>query len=232
MKIQESLRYVRKSNGYAERISDTMSFSVNLSVILQGINTLIYPSFPACFMRITISGKPGAGKSTIARILAKELGLKYVEMGKIAQEIALRRKTTVGELMQQARNDSSIDAEIDAAQKHLGEKEDDFVIDGRISFYFIPNAVHVFLDVDEQVAAERIFKKPREPDEPAYVSVDEVQRDIHARMIANQEQYKKYYGIDYLDKKNYALVIDTSKKTAEEIVQEILKRVKGKKKNV
>ncbi len=179
-------------------------------------------------MRITISGKPGAGKSTVARLLAKELGLKYVEMGKIAQEIALRRKTTVGALMQLARNDPSIDAEIDAAQKHLGEKEDYFIIDGRISFYFIPNAVHVFLDVDESVAAERIFKKPKEPDEPAYASVDEVRRDIHARMLANQEQYKKYYGIDYLDKKNYTIVIDTSKKAKEEIVKEVLKRVRKK----
>ena len=178
-------------------------------------------------MRITISGKPGAGKTTIAKLIAKKLKLKYFEMGKIAQKIALKRKLTIGELMQQARIDPSIDEEIDAAQKELSKKEDNFIIDGRISFYFIPDAVHVFLDVNEFVAAERIFNKKRESDEPQYKSIADVQNDIRQRMLANQEQYLKYYGIDYLDKSNYEIVIDTTNKTPEEIVKELVMKIKN-----
>ncbi len=176
-------------------------------------------------MRITISGKPGAGKTTIAKMLAEKLKLKFMEMGKIAQKIALRRRISIGELMQQARKDPSIDEEIDSEQKNIGEKQDNFVIDGRISWFFIPNAIHVFLDVDERVAAERIFKKPREPDEPRYTSVDEVQKDIHARLLANREQYLKYYNIDYLDKKNYLIVIDTTKKNQQQVLDELMKNI-------
>lgn len=177
-------------------------------------------------MRITISGKPGAGKTTIGKQLAEKLNLKFIELGKIAQKIALRRKLSIGELMQQARTDASIDAEIDAEQKNLGQTQDNFVIDGRISFHFIPNAIHIFLDVDERVAAERIFKKSREPDEPKYKSVDEVQKDINNRLLANREQYLKYYNIDYLDKKNYNIIIDTTGKNQEQVLEEVFVALK------
>ncbi|MBI4016345.1 MAG: cytidylate kinase family protein [Candidatus Aenigmarchaeota archaeon] len=178
-------------------------------------------------MRITISGKPGAGKTTVGKRLAEKLGLKFIELGKIAQKIALRRKLTIGELMQRARTDHSIDDEIDGEQKNLGKKQDNFVIDGRISWFFIPNAVHIFLDVKEQAAAERIFKKPREQDEPQYKSVGEVQKDIHNRLLANKEQYLKYYKIDYLDKKNYDFVINTTNKNQEQVLEEVMNSVKN-----
>jgi predicted cytidylate kinase len=176
-------------------------------------------------MIITISGKPGAGKSTVARLLAKKLKMEYIEMGKIAQEIALRRKLTIGTLMQHARTDPSIDKEIDSYQKNLAKNKSSFIIDGRISFHFIKNATNIFLDIDEKEAARRIFKKPREPDEPAYNTINEVQDDIHKRMQANQQQYLKYYGIDYLDHKNYHLVINTTKKKPEQVVNEIVEFV-------
>lgn len=179
-------------------------------------------------MIITISGKPGAGKSTVARILAKKLKIEYIEMGKIAQAIALRRKLKIGELMQKAKTDPSVDKEIDSYQKNLAKTKKDFIIDGRISFHFIPNATNIFLDIGEKEAAQRIFNKPREPDEPAYKNIKEVQQDIHKRMRANQEQYIRYYGIDYLEIKNYGLVIDSTKKTPEKVVQEILKFVSKK----
>jgi len=177
-------------------------------------------------MRITISGKPGAGKTTIAKLLAQRLNLKFYEMGRIVQKIALSRGLSVGELMQAGKTDPSIDKEIDAEQKNLGEKQDNFVIDGRISWFFIPNAVHVFLDVDEHVAAERIFKKPREPDEPQYKSADDVQKDIHARLLADRERYQKYYGIDYLDTENYDIVINTTGKNQEQVMEEVMREIK------
>ncbi|MBI4148685.1 cytidylate kinase family protein [Candidatus Woesearchaeota archaeon] len=175
-------------------------------------------------MRITISGKPGAGKTTIAKLLAERLKLKFYEIGKIAQKIALRRGITIGELMQQARTDPSIDKEIDASQQNLG-KEDDFIIDGRISWHFIPNATHIFLDVEEKTAAQRIFHKHRESDEPAYKSVSEVQKDIHKRLLANREQYLKYYAIDYLDTKNYHIIIDTTRKSQDQVLAEAIKKI-------
>lgn len=177
-------------------------------------------------MIITISGKPGAGKSTVARLLAKKLKIEYIEMGKIAQGIALRRKLKIGELMQKARTDPSIDKEIDSCQKNLSKTKKSFIIDGRISFHFIPRATHIFLDIDEKEAAKRIFKKPREADEPAYKNIQEVQNDIHKRTRANQQQYRKYYGIDYLDRGNYHLTIDTSRKTPDQVAEEIIKYLK------
>lgn len=180
-------------------------------------------------MRVTISGKPGAGKSTVARLLARRLKLRYFEVGKVAQEIALRRGVSIGELMELAKSDGSVDEEIDRYQKDL-RNEDNFVVDGRLSHVFIPNAVHVFLDIDEGVAARRIFGKPREPDEPKYASVEEVRKDIHRRMLNNRVQWLKYYKVDYLDVKQYDVVIDTTGKSVEDVVEELVDRIKNVKK--
>jgi len=128
-------------------------------------------------MKVTISGLPGAGKTSMAKELADRLKLKFFEMGRVAQRIALRRKLTIRELMEKAKLDPSVDKEIDAEQRLLGKSEDNFVIDGRISFVFIPDAFHIFLEVDERVGAERIFSKEREADEPKYLSVGWVHPD-------------------------------------------------------
>lgn len=178
-------------------------------------------------MRITISGKPGAGKTTVAKLLAERLGLKYIEIGKIAQHIALRHGMPIGELMEKAKKDKSIDEEIDSFQKNLGKKEDNFIVDGRISHHFIPNAIHIFLDIDITEAAQRIFNKPREPDEPPYTSIEEVKKDIHRRMLTNKEQWQKYYNINYLDLTQYDIVLDTTGKTSEKIVEKIIEFVKA-----
>lgn len=50
-----------------------------------------------------------------------------------------------------------IDREVDKRQAQLGQVDDNFIIDGRLAFYFIPHSFRVRLVVDSQEAARRIF---------------------------------------------------------------------------
>jgi len=172
-------------------------------------------------MIITISGSPGSGKSTVAKLVAKKLGLKHYSTGDFMREMADERGANIIEFSKMAENDESIDKALDERQEKLGREEDDFIIDARLAYHFIPDSIKIFLDVDPKVGAERVFRQHRKDEKAAAAA--ELQKEIKRRQDFEIKRYKKYYGIDHLDKKNYDLWIDTSRMTPERIVGEIIK---------
>ncbi|MFZ2681611.1 MAG: AAA family ATPase [Patescibacteria group bacterium] len=177
-------------------------------------------------MIITLGGLPGAGKSTIKNLLATKLGLKSYSMGDMRGEIAKAKSLTIDELNDLSLNDATSDKQVDEFQKHLGETEDNFIIDGAMSWHFIPHSRKIFLTVDPQIAAARIFadrhNNPNRNDEPEYANEAETQQKLAARATQNDARYQKWYGVGYLDQNNYDLVIDTTTLTTPEVMQKIL----------
>ncbi|MBI2654170.1 nucleoside monophosphate kinase [Candidatus Woesearchaeota archaeon] len=87
-------------------------------------------------MRITISGKAGTGKSTVAKLLAHKLNLKHYSIGDLMRAMAKEKGITLLELNQLAEQDKSIDLELDDKLKELGQEKDNFVVDGRLTAFF------------------------------------------------------------------------------------------------
>lgn len=173
-------------------------------------------------MIITISGKPGSGKSSVARELASKLGLAHVSAGDFMREMAAERDITVLELSAIAEeDDGAIDREIDSRTRRFGEEKDDFVIDARLAWYFIPRSVKVFLDVSIEMAAARIYGD-RRVRETENVDLLATQAAVEERLKSESDRYRRYYGIDWLDRTHYDLVIDTSPLSIGEVVAEIL----------
>ena len=63
-------------------------------------------------MIITISGNPGSGKSTVAKIVVEKLGLKRVYAGGIMRELALDRGITLEEFMASLSKDPKLEKDI------------------------------------------------------------------------------------------------------------------------
>ena len=182
-------------------------------------------------MRITISGKAGSGKSTVAKLLSEKLDLKHYSIGDLMRAIADERELNLLELNKIAEKDKSIDFELDSRLKELGKAKDNFVVDGRLTAFFIPNAeVRVFLDADDKVRAQRILKDKRQQEKSK--NLKEAISSIKKREESEKKRYKKYYGVDYLDKKLYNHVIDTTKLTPDKVVEKIIKFVKSKQKSL
>ena len=176
-------------------------------------------------MKITISGKAGSGKSTVAKILSEKLKLKHYSIGDLMRAMASDKKISLIELNKLAEKDKSIDFELDDRLKKLGKAKDNFVVDGRLTAFFIPNAeVRVFLETDDKVRAERILKDKRAHEESK--DIDEMIRKIHDREESEKKRYRQYYGVDYSDKKLYNLVIDTTTMPPNEVVETIIGFVK------
>ena len=179
-------------------------------------------------MIITISGKAGSGKSTVARELARQLKLKHYSIGDLMRQMAKERNISLLELGKAAENDKSIDKELDERQIKLGKEEDNFVIDGRLTAHFIPHAnVKVFLECEDSVRAERILKDEGRDEKSK--DIDEAISKIKERESSERKRYRQYYGIDYYDEEMYNLVIDTTKLSVKEVAGRIRENIKKRK---
>lgn len=176
-------------------------------------------------MIVTISGKPGSGKSTVAKMLADKLKYKHYSIGDFMGEIALQRKISLLELSALAEKDSSIDKLLDKRQIDLGKNEDNFVIDSRLGFHFIPNSIKIFLDVSLLEGAKRIYNTKR-ADEKENTSLKNTTTSIKKRIHSECQRYKEYYGINHCDKKNYDIVINTTHITPQQAVNRILDKIR------
>lgn len=175
-------------------------------------------------MIITISGKPGSGKSVVAREIAKRLNLKHYSMGDFQRDIADKRGISITELGRLEEKDRSIDEEVDRRQEELGKKEDNFVIDSRIGFHFIPGSLKIFLDVNFDAGAGRIFRQKRKEESSA--TLEGTKKEIRLRVESEKKRYREFYNIDHYDPMNYDLIIDTTSKRIEQVVDEIVKKVR------
>ena len=176
-------------------------------------------------MIISISGLPGSGKSTVGKMLSEKLGFERIYMGGILRKIADNKGITILELMKQADSDSSIDEEVDKMVADYGRKKDNFIMESRTAFHFIPDSLKVFVKVNLDEGAKRIFKdldKEERSEEDKANSVGNLRKMLEQRAEIDKECYQKYYGIDYTDQTNYDLVIDSTNLTPEEVVDKIM----------
>ena len=182
-------------------------------------------------MKITVSGSPGSGKSTISKLLAKKLKLKRYYIGGMRREIARKHKMTLEELNKLGETEAWTDKEVDDYQEELGKKEDNFVIEGRTSFFLIPDSIKLYVKCDLKEAAKRIWKDlERNPEKRNEAKVDSekgVLESIKTRMASDTKRYLKYYGKDPYNESQFDLVIDTTSISAEEAFEKVLEFVQS-----
>lgn len=171
-------------------------------------------------MIITISGQPGSGKSTAATLLAQRLGYRHYSIGDLRRRMAAERGITLAALNTLGETTDFTDRKPDEYQRHLGEAEDNFVIDSRLGFYFIPHSVKVFLKADLAVRAQRVFQDDRNAEQ--FATLRGAATTLHEREASDTRRYRKYYHIDWTDEKNYDLVVDTTALPPEDIVEHVL----------
>ncbi|MBI3115058.1 MAG: cytidylate kinase family protein [Candidatus Kerfeldbacteria bacterium] len=182
-------------------------------------------------MIVSISGKPGSGKSTIAERLAKALGVPRYYIGGLRRKMAADRGLTLEQLNALGERDDWTDRDVDEYQRELGRQELSFVIEGRTSFHFIPHSFKVFLDVEAVEGARRIFatfERGERPPEAANVRTLEDCEAMLARRIASDvKRYQQHYGIeDIYDRRHYDFVLDTTGLPPDQVFERVLDAVR------
>ncbi len=167
-------------------------------------------------MHITITGNLGSGKSTVAGHLSKKLGYEIYSTGEIQRNAAEKMGITTLELNQRMMTDASFDYVIDDTVTRVSLERDSIIFDSRMAWHFAHDAFSVFIKVDADEAAKRVKNADRGAVE-SFASVEEAKASIEERGRLEKERFERIYGVDYTDKDNHDLVVDSTNISAEEV---------------
>ncbi len=168
---------------------------------------------------ITISGKPGSGKSSTADRVAELLGYTRYSSGSMVRSILEREGLSLDEYNKNAITNNDLDAMVDDSLRNLRNRKD-IVIDSRLGFYWIPESFKVYLDLDMDIAVARIFKDKQDNLErkvESHISIATASSQIRSRMQAERSRFRKLYRIDPFDTTHFDLIIDTSRHSPETV---------------
>lgn len=154
-------------------------------------------------VKIAISGPPGSGKTTQAKLLAEHYNLKHFSSGKIFRDIAKQRGLTIEELSVVAIKDPSIDLEVDKRTYEVA-KEDNIVIDGHLAAWIVSDLVdfRIYITAPLILRVLRIASRDNIP-------IKKALRETIIRENAQRKRFIEFYGIDISDLSIFDLIINT-----------------------
>jgi len=155
-------------------------------------------------MRITVSGLPGSGTTSLSRYLAQRHGFSMISAGEVFRQLAKEHKMELADFGRLAEEDPSFDKMIDARQKEISEKSDNIIVEGRLSGWMVSNAdlrIWLFAPIDCRI--KRIVFRDQIADEKSAAQV------TLERELCEAGRYKSYYSIDINDLSIYQLILNS-----------------------
>jgi cytidylate kinase len=169
-------------------------------------------------MLITISGLPGSGKTTVARLLARHLGLPHIYAGDLYRRSAVEHGVSLEEFNALSEQDHSIDRALDAKMAEYARRGD-AVLEGRLAGFIALQegapALKVFLTAGDDVCAQRVAQR----EDRDWRAVLELNR---ARQRSDAMRYRVIYGFDLDDTSIYDLILNTARLSTAEQTAAIL----------
>jgi cytidylate kinase len=151
--------------------------------------------------RIAISGKSGCGNTTVSRLVAERLGLRFINF--TFRSLAAERGISLEEALKRAAADDSWDREVDRRQTSIAREDGGCVLGSRLAIWMLEEAdLKVYLRAAPEIRAKRIAE--REGGGIESVAAFTAERDRQDR-----ERYLRIYRIDNDDYGFADLAVDT-----------------------
>ena len=165
-------------------------------------------------IKIAVSGKSGCGNTTISRLVADLLSLRFINF--TFRSLAKERGLSLEDVLALAAKDDFWDREVDRRQVQLARENGGCVLGSRLAIWMLEEAdLKVYLTADAEVRAKRIMKREGGSLEAVAAFTEERDRQDHSR-------YAHIYNIDNYNYEFADVVIDTNNLEPDEIARLII----------
>lgn len=184
---------------------------------------------------ITVSGRIGAGSTSLAKHLAKSLGWKHIEGGEIFWE-AVRRKLNLAPKDTDLRPDEE-DVLFEERQKEILQHEKYIVLESKLAGFCAKDMPDVFRvavvcedinGVDQpEIRIDRLVNREQ-------ISTEDAKAEVLEREVNDLDKWRRLYADNdsdwtYWDKKYYNLVVNTFSHNQEESLSLVVDAIGYKK---
>jgi len=177
------------------------------------------------YLKISVTGDLGSGKSTVCRYLSEILDCNLYSIGRIQRSLAEKYNMSIHDFNIYMESHPEIDEEIDSELVKIGQRRENMILDSRMAWHFVPDSFKVYLSVDPKAAAKRVMNDNRGAVE-TYGSFEEAEKALIARKQSENLRYITKYGVDCSNPDNYDLIIDTTNISPEETARIILSHIR------
>jgi len=173
-------------------------------------------------MLITISGTPGSGKTTVAKLLCARLRLPHIYAGDLYRRAAAERGISLAEFNRLSEQDHSIDRDLDARMAEHA-RAGNAILEGRLAAFIVQQegveALKVFLTASAAVRAQRVGQREGS-------DWQQVLEQNRVRQASDAGRYREIYGFDLGDTSIYDVVLDSDHATPDELAERVLAAVR------
>jgi cytidylate kinase len=163
-------------------------------------------------MRVTVSGLPGSGTTSLAQHLSNTSHYHFISAGDVFRQMAAEHQMDLADFGKLAEKDPSFDRMIDERQKEIALTHEDIIVEGRLSAWFVPEAdlrIWLFAPVDIRIHRIEARDIPGDTESAAILTRE--------REACEALRYKTYYNIDINDLSPYHLVLNSGLWGVEEL---------------
>ena len=173
-------------------------------------------------VRITISGHPGSGTSTLVQLLSEQKEWPSLNGGELFRQEAKRRNMSLAEFGQLCKDDLDVDRELDALLKNEMLREDadaPSIVESRLSGWWayrlnldIPR---IWLEVSEMERAKRV--QSREGG-----NIDDIIETSRKRAEVDAQRFQELYALLPEQQEPYTHCIDATSLNPQEVLVRVL----------
>jgi cytidylate kinase len=157
-------------------------------------------------MRITVSGLPGSGTTSLSRHIAERHGFTMISAGEVFRQLAEEHSMELAEFGKLAERDPAFDKMIDARQKEIAQERDNIVVEGRLSGWMVENAdLKIWLFAPIGCRITRIISRDHVTD------TGTAEKITLERERCEAARYRTYYDIDINDLTIYHMILNSER---------------------
>jgi cytidylate kinase len=151
-------------------------------------------------MRVTVSGLPGSGTTSLSRYLAERHGFTMISAGEVFRQLAREHNMELAAFGRLAEEDRMIDAR----QKEIAKERDNIIVEGRLSGWMVDDAdFKIWLYAPIGCRIKRIAFRDQVTDEKT------AEQLTLERERCEAGRYRSYYSIDISNLSIYHLILNS-----------------------